>query len=49
LTSLLCPTQIWWGKFAASLMFVLLLLVIGLPVLSAVFAFGGVGPWESLW
>jgi len=46
LTSLLRPTQIWWGKFAASLMFVLLLLVIGLPVLSAVFAFGGVGPWE---
>jgi ABC-2 type transport system permease protein len=46
LTSLLGPLQIWWGKFAASLMFILLLLVIGLPVLSAVFAFGGVGPWE---
>jgi ABC-type transport system involved in multi-copper enzyme maturation permease subunit len=46
LTSLLRPTQIWWGKFAASLMFVLLLLIIGMPVLSAVFAFGGVGPWE---
>jgi ABC-2 type transport system permease protein len=46
LTSLLQPAQIWWGKFAASLMFVLLLLIIGLPVLSAVFAFGGVGPWE---
>jgi ABC-2 type transport system permease protein len=46
LTSLLRPTQIWWGKFAASLMFVLLLLVIGIPVISAVFAFGGVGPWE---
>jgi ABC-2 type transport system permease protein len=44
LTSLLQPAQIWWGKFAASLMFVLLLLIIGLPVLSAVFAFGGVGP-----
>ena len=46
LTSLLGPVQIWWGKFAASLMFILLLLVIGMPVLSAVFAFGGVGPWE---
>jgi hypothetical protein len=46
LTSLLRSTQIWCGKFAASLMFVLLLLVIGLPELSAVFAFGGVGPWE---
>jgi ABC-2 type transport system permease protein len=46
LTSLLGPVQIWWGKFAASLMFILLLLVIGIPVLSVVFAFGGVGPWE---
>jgi ABC-type transport system involved in multi-copper enzyme maturation permease subunit len=46
LTSLLGPVQIWWGKFAASLMFIILLLVIGIPVLSAVFAFGGVGPWE---
>jgi ABC-type transport system involved in multi-copper enzyme maturation permease subunit len=46
LTSLLGPVQIWWGKFAASLMFILLLLVVGIPVLSAVFAFGGVGPWE---
>jgi|ERR1700728_2337080 hypothetical protein len=27
-------------------MFILLLLVIGIPVLSAVFAIGGVGPWE---
>jgi len=46
LTSLLRPMQIWWGKFAASLLYVLLLLVCGLPVLSVVFAFGGVGPWE---
>lgn len=46
LTSMLRPAQIWWGKFAASLMFVLLLLIIGIPVVSAVFAFGGVGPWE---
>jgi len=46
LTSLLRPVQIWWGKLAASLAFVMLLLVAGLPVLTAVFAFGGVGPWE---
>jgi len=46
LTSLLRPSQIWWGKLVASLAFVMLLLVAGLPVLSTVFAFGGVGPWE---
>jgi ABC-type transport system involved in multi-copper enzyme maturation permease subunit len=46
LTTLLGPFQIWWGKFVASLMYVLLLLVAGLPVLSVVFAFGGVGLWE---
>ena len=46
LTSPLGPVQIWWGKFAASLMFILLLLVIGISVLSAAFAFGGGGPWE---
>jgi ABC-2 type transport system permease protein len=46
LTSLLRPVQIWWGKFVASLLFVLLLLVAGLPVLSTAFAFGGIGPWE---
>lgn len=46
LTSLLSPFQIWWGKFAASLLFVLLLIVIGMPILSLAFAFGGVGPWE---
>lgn len=46
LTSLLTPWQIWWGKFVASLLFVLLLLVTSLPVLSMAFAFGGVGPWE---
>lgn len=48
LTSLLKPRHIWWGKFVASLLFVLLLLVAGLPILSAVFAFGGVGGWEVL-
>ena len=46
LTSLLTPFQIWWGKFVASLLFVLLLIITGLPVLSISFAFGGVGPWE---
>ena len=46
LTALLRPAQIWWGKFVSSLLFVLLLLVAGLPVLSAAFAFGGIGPWE---
>jgi ABC-2 type transport system permease protein len=45
-TSLLTSTQIWWGKFVSSLLFVLLLLVTSLPVLSMAFAFGGVGPWE---
>jgi ABC-type transport system involved in multi-copper enzyme maturation permease subunit len=46
LTSLLRPVHIWWGKFIASLLFVLLLLVAGLPVVSTAFAFGGIGPWE---
>ena len=46
LTSLLGPLQIWWGKFVASLLYVLLLLVAGLPVVSVAFAFGGVGAWE---
>ena len=46
LTSLLRAADIWWGKFVASLLFVLLLLVAGLPVVSAAFAFGGIGPWE---
>jgi ABC-2 type transport system permease protein len=48
LTSLLTSWEIWWGKFVASLLFVLLLLVTSLPVLSMAFAFGGVGPWEIL-
>ncbi len=46
LTSLLTVQQIWWGKFVASLMFVVLLLVTSLPVMSLAFAFGGIGPWE---
>jgi ABC-2 type transport system permease protein len=46
LTSLLTSSQIWWGKFVSSILFVLLLLVTSLPVLSMAFAFGGIGPWE---
>lgn len=46
LTSLLSPPKIWWGKFVASLLFVLLLLVAGLPVVSVAFAFGGIGIWD---
>lgn len=46
LTSLLTPFDIWWGKYAAALMFLVLLLVCSLPVLSLSFALGGVGPWE---
>lgn len=44
LTSLLTPLQIWWGKFVASVLFLLLLLFCSLPVLSLVFALGGVSP-----
>jgi len=44
LTSLLTPLDIWWGKFFASSLFLVLLLVSSLPVLSLVFAFGGIGP-----
>jgi ABC-2 type transport system permease protein len=44
LTSLLTVWQIWWGKFVASLLFLVLLLISSLPVLSLAFAFGGVGP-----
>jgi len=44
LTSLLTPVQIWWGKFVAALLFLVLLLLCALPILSLPFAFGGVGP-----
>ncbi len=47
LTSLLGIGDIWWGKFAASLLFVILLLITGLPMLSMAFAFGGVGLYEA--
>jgi ABC-2 type transport system permease protein len=46
LTSLLSSRQICWGKGAASLMYVVLLMIAGLPVISAVFAYGGVGLWD---
>jgi ABC-2 type transport system permease protein len=46
LTSLLTAGEIWRGKFVASLLFIVLLLITGLPVLSVAFAFGGIGPWE---
>lgn len=48
LTSLLTNWQIWWGKFAASLLFLVLLLISSLPVLSLTFAFGGVSPRQVL-
>ncbi len=46
LTTLLTSTDIWWGKFVASLLFLVLLLVSAVPVLGLSFAFGGVGPFE---
>jgi ABC-2 type transport system permease protein len=46
LTSLLTPTQIWWGKFVAALLFLILLLVSALPVLSLSFSLGGIGVRE---
>lgn len=48
LTSLLTAAQIWWGKFAAAMLFLMLLLVSALPVLSLAFALGGIGPLEVL-
>jgi|GEM_PF-1435652 len=48
LTSLLTPLQIWWGKFFASGMFLVLLLLSSLPVLSLGFAFGGIGPGQVI-
>lgn len=47
LTSLLGSGKIWWGKFVASLLFVMLLLITGLPILSMAFAFGGIGLYEA--
>jgi ABC-type transport system involved in multi-copper enzyme maturation permease subunit len=47
LTSLLTVRQIWFGKFASSLLFVLLLLITGLPVLSLAYVFGGLGLYDA--
>src|SRR5215472_8979416 len=44
LTSLLSVPQIWWGKFVAALLYLLLLLSSALPLLALSFAFGGVEP-----
>lgn len=46
LTSLLSVTQIWWGKFVAALLYLLLLLLSALPLLALSFAFGGVEPLQ---
>ncbi|HKD51488.1 MAG TPA: ABC transporter permease subunit [Candidatus Acidoferrum sp.] len=46
LTSLLSVTQIWWGKFVAALLYLLLLLLSALPILALSFAFGGVEPLQ---
>jgi ABC-type transport system involved in multi-copper enzyme maturation permease subunit len=48
LTSLLTPLNIWWGKFAASLLFLLLLLMSALPVLGLSLTLGGVEPRDIL-
>ena len=48
LTSLLSVGQIWWGKFVAALLFLILLLVSALPLLSLTFAFGGVSAWQVI-
>jgi hypothetical protein len=48
ITSLLLPREIWFGKFSASLLFVGLLLVTGLPVMVLALSLGGVGPSELL-
>jgi len=46
LTSLLTAPQIWWGKFVAALLYLLLLLTSAIPLLALSFAFGGVGPLD---
>jgi ABC-2 type transport system permease protein len=48
LTSLLTAPQIWWGKFVAALLYLLLLLFSALPLLSLSLAFGGVDPVQLL-
>jgi len=46
LTSLLSAPQIWWGKFVAALLYLLLLLFSALPLLTLAIAFGGVDPMQ---
>jgi ABC-2 type transport system permease protein len=46
LTSLLTAPQIWWGKFVAALLYLLLLLFSALPLVSLSLAFGGVDPLQ---
>lgn len=48
LTSLLSVPQIWWGKFVAALLYLLLLLSSALPLLALSFAFGGVEPEQLI-
>jgi ABC-type transport system involved in multi-copper enzyme maturation permease subunit len=49
LTSLLTTPQIWWGKFVVAVLFLLLLLSSGLPLLTLSFAFGGVEPMQLVY
>jgi len=48
LTSLLTAPQIWWGKFVAALLYLLLLVASAIPLLALPFAFGGVEPLDLL-
>jgi ABC-type transport system involved in multi-copper enzyme maturation permease subunit len=44
MVTLLTPSQIWWGKYSASLLFLVLLLASSMPALGMAFALGGVEP-----
>jgi len=48
LTSLLTVPQIWWGKFVAALLYLLLLVASAIPLLALPFAFGGIEPLDLL-
>jgi len=48
LTSLLTPLQIWWGKFSAAMLYLMLLLFSSLPILGLSFAMGGIQPRDLL-
>ncbi len=47
--SLLSPMQIVWGKVAGSLMFLILVILSGVPVMSTCLVLGGVGAKAVLW